>query len=86
MKIVFQTSFGKIKYRPALIIKMIDSNGNIGYGEASLLDVPISENETSEVGLKILEEKVIPIIIGMNIKSVFQLHFLLKKYFKNFLK
>jgi len=84
MKIVFQTSFGKIKYRPALIIKMIDSNGNIGYGEASLLDVPISENETSEVGLKILEEKVIPIIIGMNIKSVFQLHFLLKKYFKNF--
>jgi o-succinylbenzoate synthase len=84
MKIVFETSFGKIAYRPAIIIKITDSLGNIGYGEASTLDVPISENETSFIGLEILRKEIIPKIIGQNIKSISCLNLILEKLFKKY--
>ena len=84
MSIVFETSFGKITYRPALIIKMVDELGNVGHGESSLLDVPISENETSKIGLHVLKGKIIPKIIGKNIKSINHLHSVLGEYFKKY--
>lgn len=84
MKIVFITSFGEINYRPAIIIKMTDTKGNEGFGESSLLDVPISEPETSNIALNILEKKIIPTILGKKIKSVLHLHLILESYFKKY--
>ena len=84
MIMAFETSFGKITYRPALIIKITDSSGNIGYGESSLLDVPISEHETSEIGLEVLKTKIVPKIIGEDIKSLNSLHSTLAKYFNEY--
>lgn len=70
MKIVFQTSFGKIDYRPVLLVKLTDEKGNVGIGESSLLDLPISEKETSSSGQDFIIEKVVPKLLGKKFSSV----------------
>ncbi len=51
----FETSFGTIDLRPALIIKMTGDSGSVGYGEASPLYTPLSEPVTVEDGLRMLK-------------------------------
>lgn len=54
LKRPFETSFGRITDRPALIVKMTANDGTTGFGEASPLSVPISEPETVQTGLAFL--------------------------------
>ncbi|MBI5731909.1 MAG: o-succinylbenzoate synthase [Candidatus Magasanikbacteria bacterium] len=70
MTIVFETSFGKIDYRPALLVKLTDEKGNAGLGESSLLDVPISEPETSSSGGDYIIKKVAPKILNKKFSSI----------------
>lgn len=68
----FETSFGIIKYRPALIIKLTSDQGLIGYGESSPLDVPMSEPETTLEAIILLKEKL-PKLIGLPIEDKFDI-------------
>lgn len=62
----FETSFGAIRIRPALIVCLKADTGHIGYGEASLLYEPISEHEVIKDGLRILSQKL-PRLIGRTV-------------------
>jgi O-succinylbenzoate synthase len=54
----FETSFGTIRVRPALIVKLVADSGLIGYGEASLLNEPLSEHEVVSNGIEVLNAKL----------------------------
>ncbi len=65
----FETGFGIIDRRPAIIIKMMSSEGLIGFGESSPLYVPISEPEVIVDSIRTLQ-KILPRLIGEKITSV----------------
>lgn len=68
-----ETSFGIISNRDTLIIKMYTKDRLIGYGESSLLSVPISELETISSGIELLRNKICPLIIGNNFDNIIDL-------------
>ena len=72
LKRIFETSFGKINNRPALIIKVIADDGRVGYGESSPLYKPMSETETISSGINVLK-KILPNIIGCPIEKDFDI-------------
>lgn len=68
----FETSFGVIDYRPALIIRLTSDYGLVGYGESSPLDVPMSEQETTAGAVVMLKEKF-PTLIGLPVEEGFDI-------------
>lgn len=65
----FETSFGVIDQRPAVIIKITSDDGYIGFGESSPLYIPISEHEVLTDTIKVLGT-IIPHLIGTQIDSI----------------
>ena len=68
----FETSFGVIDHRPALIIKMTSDNGLYGHGESSTNDVPMSEPETTKGAIALLRKKL-PKLIGLPVDGSFDI-------------
>ncbi len=68
----FETSFGVIDQRPALIVQMTGTDGSVGYGESSLLATPMSEPETIASGITFLKA-VLPSLIGTPIEPGFDI-------------
>lgn len=68
----FETSFGVIDHRPALIIRLTSNHGLIGYGESSPLDVPMSEPETTTEAVVMLKKKL-PTLIGLPVEEGFDI-------------
>lgn len=64
----FETSFGTIKVRPALILCLRSQSGSIGYGEASLLYEPLSEREVVTDGMRLLSQ-LVPKLIGKDLEQ-----------------
>lgn len=64
----FETSFGKIAERPALIIRIEGDDGIFGLGESSPLSVPLSEPETVNRALPLLKG-ILPKLIGLPIEE-----------------
>lgn len=60
----FTVSFGTIKRRSTIIIKLTDSEGRIGWGEAAPLPVPLYSYETVDVDVLILKQYLFPAIVG----------------------
>ncbi|MBU2566569.1 o-succinylbenzoate synthase [Patescibacteria group bacterium] len=73
LKFSFETSFGVIDKRPALIIKFTTQDNIEGYGESSPLYVPISEGETLDISIEILK-KILPSLIGKTIDDLNELN------------
>jgi len=84
MTIIFKTSFGTIDYRPVLLVKVTDEQGRVGLGESSLLDMPISEHETTEKAIRLFEKHVIPKILGRSFSSIRPLYVLCAKEFVHY--
>lgn len=68
----FRTSFGLIDKRPAIIIKITDDEGHVGYGEASPLYYPISESETLDKCWNFLIN-YLPSMAGKRLPATFEL-------------
>ncbi len=58
----FETSFGTIRIRPALIVCLKTDSGYVGYGESSLLYEPLSEREVVTDGVRMLSQKLSELI------------------------
>ncbi len=84
MTIIFKTSFGTIDYRPVLLVKLTDDQGKVGLGESSLLDVPISEHETTVKAIHLFEKQVFPKILGRSFRSMQLFYTLCAKEFVRF--
>jgi len=72
----FETSFGIVKERPALIFKITSQEGLIGFGESSPLYIPISEPETLNLGMRVLKQ-LLPQLINQDYPSLNELNTLL---------
>jgi O-succinylbenzoate synthase len=72
LKKSFETSFGVIAERPAIIVRMIATDGTEGYGESSPLYVPMSEPEVLAESMAILK-KVLPKLIGLPVEHGFDI-------------
>ena len=70
LKRPFETSFGSISERPAIIVKVVADNGTVGYGESSPLSVPISEPETVESGMTFLSAQATA-LVGIEVTPAF---------------
>lgn len=72
LKKPFETSFGLIDKRPALIVAITSNEGHVGYGESSPLYVPISENETLASSLEVLKG-ILPNLLNLPIERDFDI-------------
>lgn len=63
-------SFGVVDQRPTLIIEVHTEDGLVGYGESSLLNVPISEPETLPAGRQLLIDRLAPAVLGREFSDV----------------
>lgn len=68
LSVIFETSFGRIEKRPALIIKMTADDGAVGYGESSPLYVPMSEPEIVDTSIELLRREL-PEFVGFQVSS-----------------
>ncbi|RMF85638.1 MAG: o-succinylbenzoate synthase, partial [Nitrospinota bacterium] len=59
----FQTSFGVIERRPTLLVKLYDSEGRVGYGEAAALPAPLYSYETTGTCREILARFIAPLVL-----------------------
>lgn len=73
LKKILTTSFGSITDRQTILIRCLSEDGLIGYGESSLLPVPLSEPEIITSGLKLLRESILPLILNKEISSIEEL-------------
>lgn len=81
LKKSFETSFGVVDRRPALLFKLTTDDGFVGYGESSPLYTPISEAETLADGLVYLKQ-MLPSLIGLSVDESFDISsaYAFKKY------
>lgn len=68
LKKTFETSFGVVSERPALIFEGQTEQGFTAFGESSPLYIPISEQEVLSDGLAALE-RLLPTLVGVDIES-----------------
>lgn len=66
----FRTSFGVIDRRPTLLVKLYDTEGRAGYGEAAALPAPIYSYETPATCREILSHYIAPLILHREFASV----------------
>ncbi|MBI5449036.1 o-succinylbenzoate synthase [Candidatus Gottesmanbacteria bacterium] len=60
----FTTSFGTIDKRSSVIIKLFNTDGNIGWGEAPALPLPLYNSETVVTTMIALQQYLLPFTIG----------------------
>lgn len=74
MNFQFVTSKAEISNRETIVIKIIDSNGNYGYGEVAAFKDPFYTNETIDISLKVLLNNYIDKILNVEIENPFKIH------------
>lgn len=67
MKNPFKTSYGTTKDRTFLIVEAIDEHGVSGWGECVTSDEPLYLEEFTNAAQLMLEEHLIPLVVGTNI-------------------
>lgn len=65
----FTTSFGTIDKRSTVIIKLFAKNGNVGWGEAPALILPLYNSETVATTMIALQQYLLPFVIGKSFET-----------------
>ncbi len=73
-KIPFTISGGTSHYRKSLIVKLMDSDGCVGFGESAPFEQPFYSSETIETARVILENTLIPKVVGRTFRSIEELN------------
>ncbi|HDI31395.1 MAG TPA: o-succinylbenzoate synthase [Thermofilum sp.] len=79
LKDSFKTSFGTLKKKNVVLIKIIDSSGEEGWGEIVAGEGPWYSYETFEVALLIVTKYLVPLILGKSIERAVSAWELMKK-------
>lgn len=64
----FETSFAKMQYKKCIILELIDDQGNSGFGESSAFDIPFYNEEFRSGSWSLLQEQLLPEIVGQQIQ------------------
>lgn len=65
----FATGFGTITHKETILVKITDSDGIVGWGEAAALTFPDYSQETSRTTLLGLKEYILPLLRGKNVEK-----------------
>lgn len=65
----FETSFGKVSKRRILIVRVIDRDGAIGYGECTAPEEPFYNHETIDTAWSIISNFVAPMLARNSIET-----------------
>lgn len=68
IKFIFKTSFGEVKTRETIIVKLTTNEGIIGYGESAPLPEPVYLEETIGTCKHLLKDILFPIVLGKTMK------------------
>jgi o-succinylbenzoate synthase len=68
MNFLFKTSFGVISEKEFILVEVKDEEGLSGWGESGALMAPFYNEETVETNWHMLEDFLIPIILGRDIE------------------
>lgn len=74
----FTTSFGTIKNKPTVIVKVEDEKRNLGYGESAALPFPYYKPETTDICMLVLKNYITPLVLNKEFKNIEGLMDLLK--------
>lgn len=83
MKAPFKTSFGTIQDKIVLAIKATDESGIVGWGEGVAFDNPSYTEETAKTTLHMLEDFLIPSLLGKELKHPNEVNELFKPIRRN---
>lgn len=64
LKIPFKTSYGQYEKRESIIVKLVDSDGEEGFGEVVAFSEPWYTEETIQTSLHIMQDFLIPILLS----------------------
>lgn len=67
LKAPFTTSFGTMQDKIFCLVEVVDENGNVGWGESVADDTPSYSEETTETNWHMLEDFLIPRLLGKEI-------------------
>jgi len=67
LKSPFRTSYGVMTHKDAILVKVITTDGVIGWGEASMQADPGYDPETIVTGEHILRDFLIPLVVGKSL-------------------
>ncbi|RMG78890.1 MAG: o-succinylbenzoate synthase, partial [Chloroflexi bacterium] len=73
-----KTSFGEEPYKAAVIVELITDKGVVGWGEASVETRPGYSPETMGTALHVLNEFLVPLLVGQTIDNPAQVPALLR--------
>lgn len=68
MKFPFVTGFGAISKRDAVLLKLTDENGLVGWGEASALWAPVYLEEDAQICWHVMSDLIIPLILNVDLE------------------
>jgi O-succinylbenzoate synthase len=68
IKFSFKTSFGEIRQRDTIIVKLTTDDGIVGWGESAPLTEPIYLEETIETCKHVIKDFLFPLVLG-DVKS-----------------
>ncbi|MBI3984648.1 MAG: o-succinylbenzoate synthase [Candidatus Levybacteria bacterium] len=74
----FTTSFGTVKEKPTVIIKITTDDGIIGFGEAAALPFPYYKPDTTDICVLVLKDYISPLVLNKGFKDVEELMMILK--------
>ncbi|GAW91783.1 O-succinylbenzoate synthase [Calderihabitans maritimus] len=69
LKAPFETSFGRIEERDFILVQVEGSGHFTGYGEVTVMAAPLYSEETVGTAWHILEEFLVPQVVGKNINE-----------------
>ncbi|AQS56015.1 MAG: o-succinylbenzoate synthase [Novibacillus thermophilus] len=67
LKAPFTTSFGTMQDKMFCLVEVVDENGHVGWGESVADDTPAYSEETTETNWHMLEDFLIPRLLGKEI-------------------
>jgi O-succinylbenzoate synthase len=68
LKSAFETSFGKLTYKELIVVQAYDEDGYVGIGESVAMPQPIYNEETNGTVWYMLENFLIPLVLGNEIR------------------
>ncbi|WP_342528331.1 o-succinylbenzoate synthase [Chryseomicrobium sp. FSL W7-1435] len=68
MKSPFTTSFGTFQTKEFILLEAVDEQGTIGYGESVAFSAPWYNEETMKTNWHMLEDFLIPLILGKDLQ------------------
>lgn len=66
----FTTSFGTIKRKPMVLVKVKTADGLVGWGESAALPFPFYSPETPDTCMLVLKDYIAPLVLNKNFKSI----------------